>query len=339
MPFRSVQESARSENCDSQDRLDQYPLESRFLFQTTGQYEKELLNEGIRFEVFSPKSGDVPSYDQIIVYFPNIDAWLTQQNIGIYLSKIIASAILIFCIIVAFIILKRQRELNDMKSSLVNNMTHELKTPVATISLACEALQDPDVEKNDELVNTYIRIIKEENEKNKELIEEVLTIVRTEKKMIANMRDVYIHKALKAIASMYKLPAQKRNAHITLQLDAKNDLVFADKTHIGNALSNIVDNALKYSPHNPEIIITTSNNDKGMIIINIKDNGIGISKDNQKKIFDEFYRVDTGNIHNVKGHGLGLHYVKQVVDYHHGKITVESKLGEGTTFVISLPLK
>ena len=316
-----------------------YPLESRFLFQTTGQYEKELLNEGIRFEVFSPKSGDVPSYDQIIVYFPNIDAWLTQQNIGIYLSKIIASAILIFCIIVALIILKRQRELNDMKSSLVNNMTHELKTPVATISLACEALQDPDVEKNDELVNTYIRIIKEENEKNKELIEEVLTIVRAEKQMIAERKDVYIHKTLKAIASMYKLRAQKRNAHITLQLDAKDDLVFADKIHIGNALSNIVDNALKYSPHNPEIVITTSNNDKGMIIINIKDNGIGISKDDQKKIFDEFYRVDTGNIHNVKGHGLGLHYVKQVVDYHHGKITVESKLGEGTTFVISLPLK
>ena len=226
-----------------------------------------------------------------------------------------------------------------MKSSLINNMTHELKTPVATIGLACEALQDPDVEKNEELINTYIRIINAENTKNKELIEEVLNIVRTEKRMVADMKDLHIHKALKAIASMFKLPAQKKNAHFTLQLDAKDDLIFADKTHIVNALSNIVDNALKYSPHNPEIVITATNNDKGMILISIKDNGIGISKADQKKIFEEFYRVDTGNIHNVKGHGLGLHYVKQVIDYHHGKITIKSTLGEGTNFVISLPLK
>lgn len=171
------------------------------------------------------------------------------------------------------------------------------------------------------------------------MIENVLNIVRNEKKMKANLEDMHINTALEAIASMFKLTAQKKNAHITLQLNAKDDLICADKVHMSNALSNIVDNALKYSPKDPEINITTRNNSKGMIIISIKDNGIGISRSDQKRIFDEFYRVDTGNIHTVKGHGLGLHYVKQVVDFHHGKITVESKLGEGTNFIISLPLK
>lgn len=171
------------------------------------------------------------------------------------------------------------------------------------------------------------------------MIENVLNIVRNEKKMKANLEDMHINTALEAIASMFKLTAQKKNAHITLQLNAKDDLIWADKVHMSNALSNIVDNALKYSPKDPEINITTRNNSKGMIIISIKDNGIGISRSDQKRIFDEFYRVDTGNIHTVKGHGLGLHYVKQVVDFHHGKITVESKLGEGTNFIISLPLK
>lgn len=315
------------------------PLESRFLFQTTGKYEQELINEGVRFEVFSPRKGDIPSLDQMIVYFPELDSWLAKQNTDIYLLKIIVCIIVLFCIVTTFLIVKRQRELNDLKASLINNMTHELKTPISTIGLACEALQDPGFEKNDELVSTYIQIIKAENEKNKELIENMLNIVRTEKNLHANMTDVHVHEILKSISTMFELPAQKKHAKITVNLRAKNDLIFADKTHVANALSNIVDNALKYSSHNPEIIINTRNNSKGWILIGIKDNGIGISHADQKKIFDEFYRVDTGNIHTVKGHGLGLHYVKQVVDFHHGKIRVTSKVGEGSTFVISLPLK
>lgn len=315
------------------------PLESRFLFQSTGGYEQQLLNEGVRFEVFSPRKGDIPSYDQMIVYFPNLDKWLTKQNREIYVLKLIICLVVLFCLVIMYLILKRERELNDMKESLVNNMNHELKTPISTIQLACEALQDPSYAKNDELVDTYIRIIKEENEKNKQLIEDMLSIVRTEKKLKANYEDMYINKALEAIAAMYKLPAQKKNAQIKLLLNAKNDLIFADKTHIANALSNIVDNALKYTTHNPQITISTRNNAKGWIIIIIKDNGIGISHANQKHIFDEFYRVNTGNIHDVKGHGLGLHYVKQVIDYHHGKIRVMSKLNEGSSFIVSLRLK
>lgn len=315
------------------------PLESRFIFQTTGNFEQQLLNEGVRFEVFSPRQGDIPNFDQIIVYFPNLDSWLAKQNRDLYLLKIIVFIIVLFCIITTFMILKRQRELNDLKTNLVNNMTHELKTPVSTIKLACEALQDPTFEKNEELVNTYIHIIQVENEKNQEMIENVLDIVRNEKRMTANVEEMHVNRTLEAIAAMYKLSAQKKNAHITLLLNAKNDLIMADKVHMSNALSNIVDNALKYSPHNPEIIITTRNNAKGQIFISVKDNGIGIRKSEQKRIFDEFYRVDTGNIHDVRGHGLGLHYVKQVIDFHHGKITVDSKLGEGANFTISLPLK
>lgn len=315
------------------------PLESRFLFQTTGNYKQELLSEGVRFEVFSPRKGNIPNFDQIIIYFPQLDSWLAKQNSEIYLLKIIVCLIVISCLVFMFFIIKRERELAELKNSLINNMTHELKTPIATIALACEALQDPGFEKNDELVSTYIRIIREENNKNKEMIENVLNIVRNEKKMKANFEEVHINQALEAIVSMYKLPAQKKNANITLNLNAKDDLVLADKVHISNALSNIVDNALKYTPNNPEISITTRNSSKGMIFVSIKDNGIGISRSDQKRIFDEFYRVDTGNIHTVKGHGLGLHYVKQVIDFHHGKISIESKLGEGTNFIISLPLK
>lgn len=315
------------------------PLESRFLFQTSGDYEQELLSEGVRFEVFSPRKGDIPNYDQMIIYFPNLDKWLTKQNREIYVLKLIICLVILFCLAAMYLIIKRQHELNDMKESLVNNMTHELKTPISTIQLACEALQDPDYDKNDELVSTYIRIIKEENERNRQLIENMLSIVRTEKKLKAKLEDMHINKALETIASMYKLPAQKKNAQIKLSLNAKNDLIFADKTHVANALSNIIDNALKYSPHNPQITISTRNNAKGWIIITVKDNGIGISHANQKHIFDEFYRVNTGNIHDVKGHGLGLHYVKQVVDYHHGKIRVMSKPNEGSSFIVSLRLK
>lgn len=315
------------------------PLESNFLFQTTGKYEQELLKDGVRFEVFSPQKGTIPCYDQIIVYFPELDAWIAKQNHKNYFLKSIICLIFLSCILLMFIIIKRDRELSELKHSLVNNMTHELKTPISTISLACEALEDTNIEKDANLINTYIRIIKEENEKNKELIECVLNIVRTTKKVQVNYEDTYINQSLKTIVSMHQLPAQKKKAHISLQLDAENDLVCADKIHIGNALSNILDNALKYSRENPEIVISTRNNSEHTITISIRDNGMGIRKKDQKRIFDEFFRIDTGNIHNVKGHGLGLHYVKQVIEFHHGKINVDSKLNEGSTFTITLPLK
>lgn len=315
-----------------------YPLESRFIFQTTGRYEKELLRDGVRFEVFSPKLGDVPSFDQLIVYFPDLDSWIAKQNARLYLSRMIVSAVLIFCIIAILVVLKRQRELANMKSNFINSMTHEIKTPVATISLACQALQDDSIKKDDALVHTYLNVVAEENDRIKQLVEEVLNLVRVGEKKSPNAIEMSVHKTIEDIAKMHELPAKEKGGEIILQFNATNDLIVGDKIHIGNAISNLIDNALKYGRKNPTVTISTENTENS-IVINVKDNGIGIRKIDQHKIFDEFYRVDTGNIYDVKGHGLGLNYVKHVAEFHQGSIKVKSELHHGSTFIFTLPLK
>lgn len=169
-------------------------------------------------------------------------------------------------------------------------------------------------------------------------MEEVLNLVRVGEKKSPNAIEMSVHKTIEDIAKMHELPAKGKGGEIILHLDAQDDVIVGDKIHISNAISNLIDNALKYGGEKPFVTISTKNKDE-MIIISVKDNGIGIRKIDQHKIFDEFYRVDTGNIYDVKGHGLGLNYVKHVAEFHQGSIKVKSELHHGSTFIFTLPLK
>ena len=215
-------------------------------------------------------------------------------------------------------------------------MTHELKTPISTISLACEALVDEDLSSKTQNRNRFINTIAEENKRIGTLVENVLQSAVIEKEDLELKIELLdlnaiIKKAIKNI----ELQLNKNNGELTLNLNAKNTLIEADKIHITNVIYNLLDNAIKYAKEKPVINIESSDVING-VIIKVKDNGIGIAKDQQLKVFEKLYRIPTGDIHNVKGFGLGLSYVKSIIDKLKGNIKVESNIGEGSTFIIEL---
>jgi two-component system phosphate regulon sensor histidine kinase PhoR len=232
----------------------------------------------------------------------------------------------------------RQKKIQEIRSDFINNMTHELKTPISTISLACEALADPDMRQMTESRDRFVGMIREENQRLGTLVENVLrTAVIDRGEMRLKLEEVDIHAVIKDSVKNIQLQLEKKDAEIALSLSAIPSVVKADKTHITNVLFNLLDNALKYSPINPRIKISTTVREAGFVI-EIKDNGIGISRDNQSKVFENLYRVPTGNTHDVKGFGLGLSYVKAVIEKHGGSISLNSELGKGSTFKINIPI-
>jgi two-component system phosphate regulon sensor histidine kinase PhoR len=234
--------------------------------------------------------------------------------------------------------LNTQRHISEIKTDFINNMTHEFKTPIATINLALDAIKNPKVIDDKEKVHRYLQMIKDENKRMHAQVENVLRISKLEKKELdirkesCNMHDI-IEEAVEHVS----LIVEDREGEIKVNLKATKTTVLLNDVHFTNVLVNILENAVKYSPERP-VIHVTSENVKNFIVIKIKDQGLGISKVAQKKIFDKFYREHTGDIHNVKGHGLGLAYVKRIVDDHHGEVLVESEKGKGSTFIIKLPL-
>ncbi|MBU28438.1 MAG: two-component sensor histidine kinase [Flavobacteriales bacterium] len=250
------------------------------------------------------------------------------------------SMVLILIILGTFIysirVIQNQKKNTRIKTDFINNMTHELKTPIATIGLACEALTDKNIKLDKSSQNRFLTTIKSENVRLGKLVENVLessVSVKASPELkleVFNIEDV-IKKAIKSIQLSYNT----RNGKIKTDFLAQNKIIEADKLHITNVIHNLLDNSLKYSSKSPLVTISTRDVIGGLII-RIKDNGIGIAKDNQKRIFEKLFRVPTGNLHNVKGFGLGLSYVKSIIDLHKGKIMVESKLGNGSTFTINL---
>ena len=253
---------------------------------------------------------------------------------------IIISILLILIILCTFIycikIIKNQKKTTQIKTDFINNMTHELKTPIATIGLACEALADENIQLDKLKKTKFLTTIKNENERLGKLVENVLESSISKKgnpdlKLeLFNLEDI-INKAIKTIQISY----DKKEGVISTDFIALNKLIEADKFHITNVIYNLLDNSLKYTTNKPKVIISTRDIIGG-IIIRVKDNGIGIDRDNHIQIFEKLFRVPTGNIHNVKGFGLGLSYVKSIIELHNGRIKVESKLGNGSTFLISL---
>lgn len=311
------------------------PNRNKLVLQKTGQYPRELLQSDFRYMLFP---GDIFSqHDLLMLYFPNEQQFLiTRLWILLFVSVILISAI-IFSFSYVVITVFRQKKVSEMRNDFINNMTHEFKTPISTISLACEALSDADIAKTPAIYDSYIRVISEENGRLSGMAEKILQSARFQKgEIILKIESVNVHEALEDAISKINLQIEKKGGVIYTELNAGQAVIQADRVHITNIVFNLLDNATKYTPWAPVIHISTKNIGNG-ILFTIKDNGIGISKSNQKKIFDKLYRVPTGNIHNVKGFGLGLSYVKSIVEKHNGKITLESELKKGSSFSIYLP--
>jgi two-component system phosphate regulon sensor histidine kinase PhoR len=232
----------------------------------------------------------------------------------------------------------KQRQISEIKTDFINNMTHEFKTPIATINLALDAIKNPKIIDDKEKVQKYLQMIKDENKRMHAQVENVLRISKLEKKELEiNKESNDIHSIIEDAIDHVNLIIDDRNGSITTHFDATRTSVLLNDVHFTNVFVNILDNAIKYSPDNPVIDICTENV-KEFVIVKIKDQGAGMTKAAQKRIFEKFYREHTGDLHNVKGHGLGLAYVKRILDDHNCQIFVESEKGKGSTFIIKVPL-
>lgn len=286
----------------------------------------------------SPKNIFVkPEY--LTVHFPYQNKYLLKTM----WSMLIVSGLVLFILIFSFyyfiFTILRQKKLSTIKNDFISNMTHEFKTPISTISLASEMLGDQSVTTTPEKQQRFLKMIKEENKRLSVLVESILqTAILDKGEFKLKLNELDVHEIINTAINNTNLLVEQRNGKITTNLNATKIRLQADRVHLTNIIFNLIDNALKYSKENPEINITTHDAEAGIEII-IRDNGIGISKENQRKIFDKFYRVPTGNVHNVKGFGLGLSYVQAVVNKHGGEISVNSELGKGSTFTVLLPLK
>ncbi|MCB0764266.1 MAG: HAMP domain-containing histidine kinase, partial [Flavobacteriales bacterium] len=229
-------------------------------------------------------------------------------------------------------------KLSEMKNDFIGNMTHELKTPISTIALSSEVLSDPGIIHEPERLEQYARIIRSENERLRTQVERVLQLSSLDKGNLELKREpVDMHRVCRDVIDQFALPMRERQVKVETELEAQGTVVNGDRVHLVNALANLVDNALKYGPDGTTIHLRTRNAG-GAILLSVQDHGIGIDKDDLKHVFERFYRVHTGNVHDVKGFGLGLHYVRAIVQAHNGDVRAQSEPGEGSTFTISLPL-
>ena len=308
---------------------------SYFLFHDPNVNENIYVEKAYAFPFLSNK------YDQqlyLMVYFPKEKSYLLKEmSLMLFLSIILILAIVyLFSYSISTII--KQSKLSDIKNDFINNMTHEFKTPISTISLACQALTDDDIQKSPDLYESYISIIQDENNRLGGMAEKILqTAIIDKGQLKLNNEWVNVHDLIKELVKNNEMMINQRAGNISYNLEAQHFIVNADRLHLTNLMYNLLDNANKYSLEKPIINISTRN-DGDCILIAIKDNGMGISKSNQKKIFDKLYRVPTGNVHNVKGFGLGLSYVKAVVEKHRGYIDLESQLNKGTIFYVRIPV-
>lgn len=271
------------------------------------------------------------------VSFPTKHEYLLSE-ISFMVPAFIFTLILLITFIISIYLIFRQKRLSEMKSDFMNNMTHELKTPVSTISLAAQMLKDPGIMKSPEIFNHISTVINDETKRLSFQVEKVLQMSLFEKQQATlKLKELDVNDIIVNIANTYQLKVEKFGGSIDIDLEASDTSVNADEMHFTNVLFNLLDNALKYRKEDVplELMIRTWNQNN-KVYISVEDNGIGIRKEDTKKVFERFYRVSTGNRHDVKGFGLGLAYVKKIIDDHKGTIKIESELGRGTKFIISL---
>jgi two-component system phosphate regulon sensor histidine kinase PhoR len=281
---------------------------------------------------------DLKAGYELYVNFSEKEKLVLNSILGMAILSLIFTAVIILAYSSAISLIYRQRQISQIKSDFINNMTHEFKTPIATINLALDALKNPKVKDNKEFLGRYLGMIRDENKRMHAQVENVLRISKLEKNELdlpkerENLKEI-VEEAISHIS----LIVEDRGGYIKTHFGALKSTVLANKSHLSNVIVNILDNAVKYSEDEPKIDIY-SENVKNSIILKIRDQGMGMSKPVQKKIFEKFYREHTGDIHNVKGHGLGLAYVKRILDDHDAEIYVESEKGKGSTFIIKLHL-
>ena len=279
--------------------------------------------------------GQQPNY--LYVYFPKRSGYLLRATGLTIIPTIILTGLLIAIFAYAIMIILRQKKLSIIKNDFINNMTHELKTPISTISLASQMLQDGTITNTPKTIEHVSRVINEESKRLSFQVEKVLQMaVFNEGRLKMRFKEFDLNETINTVINNFDLRIKNKNGAINATLNANDSHIKGDEVHITNVMFNLLDNAMKYSNGDPEITITTENHNEYVLIM-VKDNGIGIPKEHQSQIFERFYRVPTGNVHNVKGFGLGLSYVKQVVDMHNGKIKVDSTVNKGTVFSIFLP--
>ncbi len=308
------------------------------IYQQISNQDKEVLPKNVyRFPLFNKDVIRDPG--MLYVYFPKKSSLIIENMFFTLASSGGLLLVLIFIFAYTIYAIIRQKKLSEMKTDFINNMTHEFKTPVATIMIASEALKDPEIVADKSRIGRLANIIYDENVRLGNHIERVLSVARLEKKEIKlEFSPVNVNELVTAVVDSMSLQLQKRNAVVTLELNATQDTIMGDELHLSNVIYNLIDNANKYSVDAPIINITTKNNHKHFCF-EIKDEGIGMTKDQTKRIFDQFYRVPTGNLHDVKGFGLGLNYVQDIVTEMGGTIKVHSEKDKGTTFEVILPFK
>ena len=295
-------------------------------------------HRGSKYEtpIFTQDNGQTPF--KLVVTFPDRNQFVFSSILSVAGLSIFLTLFIIIVSTTAIYQIIRQKKVSEMKSDFINNMSHEFKTPIATINLALDAISNPKTQSTKARLLGYVKMIREENQRMLSQVENILMISRLEKSSSPiDLSEIDIHHALEDALRRVDLIVKNQKGKIDTQLHANHTLFKGNLNHFTNLIVNLLDNAIKYSDGAPVITISTSNEDK-MIILNIRDEGIGMDVNTQKHIFEKFFREQSGNIHNVKGHGLGLSYVKKVIELHGGDIKLISKIGKGTTFVISVPL-
>jgi two-component system phosphate regulon sensor histidine kinase PhoR len=296
-----------------------------------------LKTSGVQAKLFP---NDILGKDNFLyIFFPEKNSHVIRQVWLPISSSIVFILVIIICFIYAIGVILRQKALSDTKNDFINNMTHEFKTPLATVSLAVEALQDPDLSTQDKFRTRYLGIIKDENKRLVSQVEKVLQAAALDKNDFKlNIERLDLSELLESTVDHISLQIENRGGKITFVNKLRNPEIEGDPFHLTHIFNNLMDNANKYSKESP-VIRVEAWDDKDQVIVTIQDHGIGMTREAIKKIFDKFYRVPTGNVHDVKGFGLGLSYVKTMLEAHKGEIHVHSELGKGSTFTINLPKK
>ena len=345
------------------------PLKERVNFKLLDQDLKtELMNNGVNmpyhFTVLTQDGreqyrcpeytdeGEEYSYSQVLfrndpmnrsgivkIHFPDMNNYIFSSVRFMIPSKVF-TIVLLITFIFTIVVIFRQKRYTEIKNDFINNMTHELKTPISSISLAAQMLNDDSVTKSPVMMKHLGGVINDESKRLRFLVEKVLQMSMFDrKKAIFKKKKINLNELVEGVANTFTLRVEHTGGHITTQLDAKYPTIYVDEMHFTNVIFNLLDNAVKYKhpDRSVELVIRTWNDDS-RLYLSVKDNGIGMKKENLKKIFEKFYRVHTGNVHDVKGFGLGLAYVKKIVELHKGEIHAESEKGKGTTFVVELPV-
>jgi len=298
---------------------------------------QEILEKSYRSKIF-PNS-IYNEYALLFIYFPNKERYISQQVLPMLFTSFFLIALVLTSFVITLYTIYKQKKLGDMKTDFINNMTHELKTPVATIGLASNMIRNEKILSNKDKVYHYATVIKQENERLLNNIEKVLQAARLKKSSIKlKISEIDVNEIIAEIVNRNQINIDEVNGTLTYTPHAVDSIIEADKTHVSNMVHNLIENSIKYRKEEIplEVHVATYNKPKGIEIV-VDDNGIGIPTEVLERVFEKFYRVPTGNVHNVKGFGLGLNYVKEMSEAHNGLVTVHSELGKGSIFTIYLP--